>query len=84
MKSVQRDDLFAPSLKCRSHRQKIVEAILSSNLRQHCINKTFAEDSILNRHDRFFIYLGVFSRINHCLIKIKVPFHHLFWFSNDG
>ena len=33
--------------------QKIVEAILKSNLRQQCVNKTFAEDSFLNP-DNFF------------------------------
>ena len=40
--------------------QKIVEAILKSNLRQQCVNKTFAEDSFLNRDNRFIIYLGIF------------------------
>ena len=44
-KNLQNDDLCAPSLKLRSAelRQKIVETILSSNLRQQCVNKTFAK-----------------------------------------
>ena len=40
--------------------QKIVEAILKSDLRQQCVNKTFAEDSFLNPDNCFVIYLGIF------------------------
>ena len=54
---------------CIELRQKIVEEILKSNLRQQCVNKTFAEDSIVNPDNPFVIYLGIFSRINHCIDK---------------
>ena len=63
-KKLQRDDLCAPSLKFRhvELRQKIAEAILSSNLRKQCFNKTFAEDSILNPDNRFVIYVAILLR----------------------
>ena len=68
--------MCAPSLEFRSVelRQKIVEAILSSNLRQQCVDKTFAEDSILNPDNRFVIYLGILSRISHCIDKNQATF----------
>ena len=68
--------MCAPSLKFRSVelRQKIVEAILSSNLRQQCVDKTFAEDSILNPDNRFVIYLSILSRISHCIGKNQATF----------
>ena len=59
---------------CIELRQKIVWAILKSNLRQQCINKTFAEESILNSDNSFVIYLDIFSRINHCIDKNQTSF----------
>ena len=69
-KNFQKNDLCAPSLKFRSIelRQKIVEAFLSSNLRQQCVNKTFAK-TMFKPINRFVIYLGILLRINHCIDK---------------
>ena len=64
------------TLKLRSAelRQKIPEAILSSNLSQQCFSKTFAEDSILNPDNHFVIYLGILWKINNCIDKNQVTF----------
>ena len=72
------------TLKFRSEelRQKILGAILSSNLTQQFISKTFAEDSILNSDNRFVIYVGILSKINNYKNKNQATFQSpplVFW-----
>ena len=63
---------------CIELRQKIVRAILKSNLGQQCVD----EDSILNSDNRFIIYLVIFSRINHFIDKNQTTFLLPLWFFN--
>ena len=60
---------------CRELRQKILEAILKSSLRQQCINKSFAEDFILNPDNPDNRPLPrYFFEINRCIDKKQAIF----------